>query len=148
MIQRDCCSALRAFIIFSIDRINCCFFVFNLVRRIYTCYASRRLNLFYDIYSIINEHNQPRKKWLKKLFYNIICFVINHDLYVITFFIKRSLSFSLAEPKLIVIVNWIFHVSDFLRSFVISFKYCLISLSSYSSTDSGLFLSPLLWYSI
>ena len=42
--------------------------------------------------------------------------------------ITRFSSRSLEEIKLIAIVNWIFHVSDFLRSFMISFKYGLISL--------------------
>ena len=58
---------------------------------------------------------------------------------------SSSLS-SLEEIKLIVIANWIFHVSDFLRSFMISFKYGLILLR-YSSPDS-IFLSLLLLYSI
>ena len=58
---------------------------------------------------------------------------------------SSSLS-SLEKIKLIVIANWIFHVSDFLRSFMISFKYGLILLR-YSSPDS-VFLSPLLLYSI
>ena len=48
--------------------------------------------------------------------------------------------------SLIFIINWIFHVSDFLRSFMISFKYGLVLLR-YSSTDT-VFLSPLLLYSI
>ena len=53
---------------------------------------------------------------------------------------------SVEEIKLFAIVNWIFHVSDFLELFMISFKYGLI-LSKYSSTGSVLFLSPLLSYS-
>ena len=48
---------------------------------------------------------------------------------------------------LIAIANLIFHVSDFLRLFVISFKYDLILLR-YFSTDYVLFLLPLLSYSI
>ena len=47
------------------------------------------------------------------------------------------------EIKLFTIVNWVFHVSDVLRLFLMSFKYGLISLR-YSSTDSVLFLSLLL----
>ena len=54
---------------------------------------------------------------------------------------------SLEEIKIIVIVNWIFYVSDFLRSFMISFKYGLISLRC-CSAGNALFLSPLLLYSI
>ena len=50
------------------------------------------------------------------------------------------------EIKLFAIVNWIFHVSDFLGLFMISFKYGL-NLSKYSSTGSDLFLSLLLSYS-
>ena len=48
-------------------------------------------------------------------------------------------SFSMEEIKLF--------VSDFLRLFMMSFKYGLILLR-YFSTDSILFLSPLLSYSI
>ena len=62
-------------------------------------------------------------------------------------YIACSPSLSLEETKLIAIVNWIFHVSDLLRSFIMSFKYGLILLR-YSLTDSVLFLSPLLSYSI
>ena len=51
------------------------------------------------------------------------------------------------EIKLFAIVNSIFYVSDFLRLFMMSFKYRLILLR-YSSTDSVLFLSQLLLYSI
>ena len=61
--------------------------------------------------------------------------------------IRHSSSISpLEEIKLIVIVNWIFHVWNVLRSFMIYFKYSL-TLLRYSSTDSVLFLSPLLSYS-
>ena len=48
--------------------------------------------------------------------------------------------------KLITIVNSIFHESDFLRLFMMSFK-CGLILLRYSSIDSVLFLSPLLSYS-
>ena len=60
---------------------------------------------------------------------------------------RSSALSSLGEIKSIAIVNWIFHVSDFLRLFMISFKYGL-NLSRYSLTDSVLFLSPLLLYSV
>ena len=40
-----------------------------------------------------------------------------------------SSSESLVKLKLIAIVNYIFHVSDLLRLFMISFKYGLISLN-------------------
>ena len=52
----------------------------------------------------------------------------------------------LEKIKLIVIFSWIFHVSDFFRSLMISFKYGLVSLR-YSSTDI-VFLTSLLLYSI
>ena len=42
------------------------------------------------------------------------------------------------EMKVIAIVHWIFYVSDFLRLFIMSFKYGLVLLR-YSSTDSVYF---------
>ena len=60
--------------------------------------------------------------------------------------ITRSSSLFLEEIKLIATVNWVFHESEFLRLFNMSFKYHLILLK-YSSTDS-VFLSSLLLYSI
>ena len=53
-----------------------------------------------------------------------------HDFECITL----SPTISLEEIELIVIDNWIFQVSDFLRLFITSFKYCLTSLK-YSSID-------------
>ena len=58
--------------------------------------------------------------------------------------ITCSSSLSLEEIKLIAIVNWIFHVSHFLRLFDV-FKHGLILLR-YFLTDSVLFLSSLLSY--
>ena len=60
--------------------------------------------------------------------------------------ITCSLTLSLEEINLIA-GYWNFHVSDFLRLFMISFKYGLTSLG-YTSIDSALLLSPLLSYSI
>ena len=57
--------------------------------------------------------------------------------------IIRSSSLSMEEIKLFAIDNWIFHMSDFLRLYMMSFKYGLTLL-----TGSGLTLSPLLSYSI
>ena len=54
--------------------------------------------------------------------------------------ITRSSSLSMEKIKLFNTINWIFHLSDFLRLFVMSFKYGLILLR-YSSTDGILFLS-------
>ena len=39
--------------------------------------------------------------------------------------ILRSSSLSIENTKLIAIVNWIFHVSNFLTLFMVSFKYSL-----------------------
>ena len=52
---------------------------------------------------------------------------------------------SLEEIKLVAIGNGVLHVSDFLRLFVMFFKYTLIS-SMYSSINRVLFLLPLLSY--
>ena len=109
-------------------------------------------DLFYDIYNKINEHNQT----------NLLSFIDSFNLFWYLFlsdsksssttssassFIIISMSpvfecisyssslSSLEETKLIASINWIFYVSDFLRSFMISYKYGLILLR-YSSTDS------------
>ena len=55
--------------------------------------------------------------------------------------ITCSSSLSLEEIKLIAIFNYIFHVSDLLRLFMMSFKYGLIALRN-SLSDRVLFLSP------
>ena len=63
-------------------------------------------------------------------------------------YITLSSSLSCSEEiKLIVVVNWIFHVSGFLILLMIPLKYGLILLR-YSSTNSILILSLLLLYSI
>ena len=63
-------------------------------------------------------------------------------------YITLSSSLSCSEKiKLIVIVNWIFHVSGFLILLMILLNYGLILLR-YSSTNSILILSLLLLYSI
>ena len=61
--------------------------------------------------------------------------------------ISRSSSLSMEEIKLFAIASLVFHVPDFSRLLMISFKYGLILLW-YSSTDSVLFLSLLRSYSI
>ena len=69
----------------------------------------------------------PGKKWLKAFFYNFNCFIIKHNLYVILFeCIRIFSSLSLEDIKLVAMVNWIFHVWAFLRTFIITFKYGLI----------------------
>ena len=61
--------------------------------------------------------------------------------------ISHSSSLSTEEVKLFAVVYLIFHVSEFLRLFMMSFKYSLILLR-YSPTDSVLFLSWLVSDSI
>ena len=61
--------------------------------------------------------------------------------------IIRSSPVSLEEVKLIAIVNWIFYISDYLRLFIMYFKYDLIS-SRYSLIDRISFLSSLPLYYI
>ena len=78
---------------------------------------------FYDIWiTAFHWCFQPNlisgKKWLKKLFYNFIYSIINHDLSPFECSTPSS-SLSLVDTKLIPIVDWIFHVSDFLKSFMI-----------------------------
>ena len=148
---------MKTLFIFFIDRIYCYFFVFYPVRRIYiwstmiwiyfiTFIMSTikdKLTTFHQFQIILTSIFQ----WIKKLFYYFIFFAINHDFYfvILLFFecITRSSSLSMEETKLFAIANSIFHVSDFLRRFIMSFKYGVI-LFRYSSTDKLLFLSPLL----
>ena len=107
-------------------------------------YLSSFLNTIKYEITIFHWSFQPNliswNKWFKKFFYNFICLIINHDFYVVTvWIITRSSSLSLKERKLIAIINWIFHASNFLRFFMISFNYGLISLR-YLSTNNVLFL--------
>ena len=57
--------------------------------------------------------------------------------------ITCSSSMSLEEINVVPIVNYIFHLPDFLRLFMMSFKDGLISFR-HSLIDSALLLSPLL----
>ena len=89
-----------------------------------------------------------RKNWSKRYVINLSALSLTMiSLLSLLECITCSLSLSLEEIKLIAIVNWFFRVSEFLRSFMISFKYRLILLR-YSSSDSFLFISPLFSYSI
>ena len=99
-------------------------------------------DLFYDIYNTINDHNRRQTHSFSSIFPNYF------DFYVITFerFSSISLSLSLEEMKLIVIGNFFSQVSDFLRLFMISFKYGLI-LVRHFLIDS-VFFSPLLLSSV
>ena len=89
-------------------------------------------DLFYDIYNTINEYNQKQIHYVSSIpnYFQII-----------------SNYFQIISSIPNYIVNWIFHVSDFLRLFMMSFKLGLILLR-YSSTDNVLFLSLLLSYSL
>ena len=118
-------------------------------------------NLFCDICNATNEHSKIRNHYhslmfptlflflgLKKRLTNFICFIINHDFYIIIFeCITRSSSLSLEVIDLIAIISWKFDASDFLGSFRTSLRYGLLLLR-YSSFNSVLFLSPLFSYSI
>ena len=87
-------------------------------------------------------------KWIKKLFYNFFTSsFIMFSILSLSKCITCFSSLSMEEIKLFDIANWIFHVSDFLRLFMIPFKYGLI-LKRYFSTDTVLFLSPLPSYTI
>ena len=152
MIQHDYYSTLKAFIIFFIDRVSFCFFVFYPVSRI--CMIHHNSYLFYDFNNTTNEHRQTHYLSLNLPTYFDIFFLSDSKSFSITssasWFIMISMvslfecipcSSSLScleEIKLFVIVNWI------VRSFTTSFKYGLILLRS-SSTDS-IFLSPLFLY--
>ena len=110
-------------------------------------------DLFSEIYNTIDKHNQRKTHYLS-LIPNCFWYLFLSELKssfitssasslimisVLSLFewITHSSSLSMEEIKLFAIVNWIFHVSDFLRLFMMSFKYGLILLR-YSSTDSVL----------
>ena len=117
------------------------------------------LNLFHDIYDTINEHNQRQTRCLFSI--QIILISIfdlseskNHfitsstssliAISILSLFEWFTCSASLSmmeEVKSFAIVNLIFHGWDFLRLFMMSFKYGLILLR-YSSAIRVLFLSP------
>ena len=76
------------------------------------------------------------------------CFIVNHNFYINNFeCITCSSSLSMEEIKLFAIVTWTFHVSGFLKLFMMSFRYDLILLK-YSSREISLFVSSLLLYSL
>ena len=108
------------------------------------------LDLLYEIYNAINKHSQRWNHYLSSMNESKSYFVTSFasSLIMISMlshfeYIARSSSLSIEEIKLIVTVSWILHVSDFLRLFMMSFKYGLILLR-YSVSNSVLFLSPLL----
>ena len=98
-------------------------------------------DVFYDTYNAIDEPDERQFQYLLSIpnyfgiyfwmickdFYNFNCFIINHVFLVITFWMHYTLFIFISRKvKLITIVNRIFHVSDFLRLFMISLKYGLI----------------------
>ena len=90
-------------------------------------------DLFYHICSTINEHDE---------IWN--CYpLITMSMLSLFECIKRSLSVFSEDIKLIAIVDWVFHVSNFWRLFSILLSYGLI-LFRYSSIDNVLILSLLL----
>ena len=107
------------------------------------------LDLFYDIYNTITEHNQRQTHYIllisnyfgsewKSSFINSSAssLIMIYMLFIITY----------GKTEVFAIIDWIFHESDFKRLFMTSFKYGLIFLK-YFSDDSVLFLSPLLLHS-
>ena len=91
----------------------------------------KQVNTIKDKITIFYGCFQPnlisKKKLFKKFLDNFICVIINLGFYVITIWMRYTLSsVSLEKMKLIAIVNWVFYVSDFLKLFM-SFKFGFIS---------------------
>ena len=145
------------FIFFS-DSIYCCFFVFYPIRSIYIWFSSFKtyfmaftvqyINTIKDLTTIFPMmfpiwylHSSDSKR---SSINSSALSLIMISLLSLFECITRSSSLPLKEIKLIAIVNWGFHVSDF---FMMFFKYGLIILR-YSSIDCVLFLPSLLSYSI
>ena len=86
-------SALKAFSLFFIDRIHCCFFIFlSNQQNLYMIHHD--LDFIYDIFNVKNEHNHHLwliPKCFDICFYNFICFIVNNYFYVITFLMRYSL---------------------------------------------------------
>ena len=104
MIECNCCSALKAFVII-ITRIYCWFFLSN-QENIYMIHHLS--DLFYDLFNIRNQHYQNKitpfhwfflayfisiKNWFKIFFNNFICFIINHDFSVTSVFRRNKVNF-------------------------------------------------------
>ena len=89
-IQRGCYSALRTFVLFFIDGIYYYFFVFlsniieiwsTTIRIYFMTFIIQQINLIEDKITIFHRFQIiliSIFKWIKKLFYNFICFIINH----------------------------------------------------------------------
>ena len=89
-----------------------------------------------------------KTKWLKKLFYNFICVIVNDKFCAIAVSVNYTLFIIFFRGNKITCYCYVnFPLSVFLRSFMMSFNYSLISLR-YSSIDSVSSLSLLLSNSI
>ena len=93
---------------------------------------------YFEIYFLVNQ---------KVLITSSASSLIMISILSISESITCSASLSMEEINLFAIVNWIFHVPDFLRLFVMPFK-CRLILLRCSSADTFLFLSALPSYSI
>ena len=96
---------MKAFVTFAIDRIYCCFFVFYPIQE-NQYLIHRNPDLCYDIYNAMNEHNWRQTqslssilnylisifKWIKKLFYNFLFCIVNHNFYSINLWFHYTLS--------------------------------------------------------
>ena len=104
-------------------------------------------DLFCDIYNAINEYNRIQTHYLP-FFKNDfeISFWVIYEIFLWLHMLHHhrsswlslfecitgsSLLSYLEELKLFVTADWIFHVSDFSKLFMISFKYCLILIRYY-----------------
>ena len=91
------------------------------------------------MFSFVISKLIARTKRLERFFYKFICFTINHYFFVILWMIVCSSSLSLEEIKLIAIANWIFHVLDLLRLFMMSMRYSLMDGVSFVFTTTFIF---------
>ena len=160
MIWHECYTILKAFIMFFIDRIFCCFFYFYLIRKIYL-WSTTICNYFTNF--IIQQMKLLKTKSLPfidfpKLFWYLLrgdwksssmTSSVSSLIVILSLFECNKHSSSLlsyTKIKLIVIVISFFNGSDFLKLFMILCKYGLI-LKRYFLTNS-VFLSHLLLYSV
>ena len=152
IINRNCYSVLKIFVILLLMG----FIVFF-------CFLSSQENLhmilqyqdlFYDIFNATIEHNGRQThslvlilnyfdiyfKWIKSfsIISPALAFIMISMLSLFEC-ITRSSSLSMEEINLFAIANRISHMSDFLRSFMMSFKYGLF-LSRYSLIDNIILL--------
>ena len=85
-----------------------------------------------------------RNKWLKKFFYNPICFIINHDFYVITFWMHYTFSIVIFRRHKINCYLWLDFSGIIFFEIIMTYFKCSLILLRYSSNDGVLFLLPLL----